>query len=386
MIGIARKIDRGHEAMWKSRGVQCVAVALVIVSMAMGGGCSLFNEAPTITSFAPNATRVAPGESCTIVCVADDPNGDALSYTWASTAGTISGEGNAISWMAPAAEGSYAINVTVSDGKGGTATASCTVIVKPTPGSIDVKSKPSGAAVYLDGEDTGRVTPCVITNVEAGSHTIRLVLPHYKYGEGILVVNSSETSYINWALAYAKERTVIIQPDAARGKDASVDIRYEDQNYADLYRLGAGKGRTDTWRAYLEFNLSSIPENAMLTVASLGLYYYGTPDGEIAAPIGAYRVEEAWNETGVTWNSQPDCASTPEYTRIVPGPLTSSVLYWDISDLVRSWWDGSVQNYGVMLRDTDESTTESWKVFYSSEWENDFQRPKLTVTYYDPTP
>lgn len=372
--------------MRKSRGAQYIVVGLVILAVIICAGCSLFNKAPQITELTPSSTRIAPNENCTIVCVASDPNGDVLTYNWISTAGTISGEGNIVSWTAPAVEGSYIINVTVSDGNGGTTTDSCAVTVKLKPGSIDTKSSPAGAVVYLDGEDTGNITPCIITNVEPGNHTIRLVLPHYKYREGTLVVNSSETSHINWALTYAKEQTMTIQPDPAEGKDASVDMDHQDQNYANLYRLGVGKGRTDTWRAYLEFNLSYIPENAIITSANLGLYYYGSVDGEIAAPIGAYKVEETWSETGVTWYNQPDYASTPEYTRTVPAPLTSSFLYWNITDLVNGWWDGSIHDYGVMLKDTDESTTEAWKAFYSSDWDNAYQRPKLIITYYDPTP
>jgi hypothetical protein len=41
-------------------------------------------------------------------------------------------------------------------------------------------------------------------------------------------------------------------------------------------------------------------------------------------------------------------------------------------------------NRGVMLMDTNEATAEAWKGFYSSDWSNALQRPKLTITYWDP--
>ena len=43
-------------------------------------------------------------------------------------------------------------------------------------GSISVTSTPPGARIFLDHSDTGRVTPYIIPDVSAGSHSIRLTL------------------------------------------------------------------------------------------------------------------------------------------------------------------------------------------------------------------
>ena len=43
-------------------------------------------------------------------------------------------------------------------------------------GTLDINSTPSGANVYLDGENTGQVTPIVLTNIDAGDHLIELRL------------------------------------------------------------------------------------------------------------------------------------------------------------------------------------------------------------------
>ena len=55
----------------------------------------------------------------------------------------------------------------------------------PTPqtGRISITSTPSGARIFLDGSDTGRVTPYVTPYVSAGSHSIRLTLAGYSYWE-----------------------------------------------------------------------------------------------------------------------------------------------------------------------------------------------------------
>jgi hypothetical protein len=43
------------------------------------------------------------------------------------------------------------------------------------PGSLQVVSRPTGAQVFLDGRSVGR-TPLVLSEVAAGSHTVRLEL------------------------------------------------------------------------------------------------------------------------------------------------------------------------------------------------------------------
>ncbi len=55
-------------------------------------------------------------------------------------------------------------------------------------GSIKVSSTPTGARVYLDGEDTGKETNCILDSVPAGEHTIRLVKTGYiDYGVATLM-------------------------------------------------------------------------------------------------------------------------------------------------------------------------------------------------------
>jgi hypothetical protein len=41
-------------------------------------------------------------------------------------------------------------------------------------GSIDVKSDPTGAKIFLDGSDTGKVTNAVLTDVNVGTHSVML--------------------------------------------------------------------------------------------------------------------------------------------------------------------------------------------------------------------
>jgi outer membrane protein OmpA-like peptidoglycan-associated protein len=71
---------------------------------------------------------VASGGSIDLKARASDPDGDKLTYTWSSTGGTVTGNGEAATFNASGAKaGSYTVTVTVDDGRGGK--ASCTMTV-----------------------------------------------------------------------------------------------------------------------------------------------------------------------------------------------------------------------------------------------------------------
>jgi len=87
------------------------------------------NNEPIITEVIINPDSVLSGGVANVTVHASDPDGDALAYVYAPSGGTISGSGPSVNWIAPYATGTYSINVTVSDGYGGTATASASIIV-----------------------------------------------------------------------------------------------------------------------------------------------------------------------------------------------------------------------------------------------------------------
>lgn len=63
-------------------------------------------------------------------CVASDPDGDTLFYSWHADTGTFRDGGENIIWIAPQPSGTYTVSVTARDGKGGEATDSATVTVE----------------------------------------------------------------------------------------------------------------------------------------------------------------------------------------------------------------------------------------------------------------
>jgi predicted secreted protein len=87
------------------------------------------NHPPVITSLTAEPQEVLRSQTSTIECIAQDPDGDELSYTWLPSRGSISGEGSTVTWTAPNAYDTYTITVTVTDGRGGEATQSIDIEV-----------------------------------------------------------------------------------------------------------------------------------------------------------------------------------------------------------------------------------------------------------------
>jgi len=93
-------------------------------------------------------------------------------------------------------------------------------------GKIHVTSSPSGAAVSLDGTDTGKVTPCTLSDVSAGSHTVKADKDGYETQEKTVNVNPGKTA--NVAFTLKKSTITIDKPDwwSVWGKAKEVEIKW----------------------------------------------------------------------------------------------------------------------------------------------------------------
>jgi hypothetical protein len=77
-----------------------------------------------------------------------------------------------------------------------------TPVSSPTTGSLIVSSNPAGAGIYLDGayEGTTRTGGTVISDVSAGSHSIRLTLHGYEDSTVSVTVNSGQQTPVSSTL------------------------------------------------------------------------------------------------------------------------------------------------------------------------------------------
>lgn len=123
-------------------------IALIAVVAFLGSGCTIFipppqepveppviepQNAPPIIKTMIAQSRISILSTSEIICEAEDPDGDELTYSWSASDGTIEGQGTAVNWTAPTTPGEYTIDILVNDDKGGTATQSVTITVTNKP-------------------------------------------------------------------------------------------------------------------------------------------------------------------------------------------------------------------------------------------------------------
>lgn len=111
------------------------------------------NRVPTITQVTATPTSLDEGASTTLSVTASDPDGDALTYSWAqlpaSPAGTFGNAAGVTStWKAPflSSNTTFSLQVTVSDDKGGSAQATVDVTVTNVPA---LNNEPSVTAITV---------------------------------------------------------------------------------------------------------------------------------------------------------------------------------------------------------------------------------------------
>jgi outer membrane protein OmpA-like peptidoglycan-associated protein len=86
----------------------------LVVQVALG---RRMNYPPTVTCAVANPT-IKQDETTTVRCSATDPDGDPLTFSWATSGGKISGAGDTVTFDATGiAPGKYTVTATVSDGR-----------------------------------------------------------------------------------------------------------------------------------------------------------------------------------------------------------------------------------------------------------------------------
>jgi len=139
------------------KGGLCTVLVVLAVVVMLAGACGPgeapptqpipstpgVNQPPEISSLTANPSGVSYGGSSTVECIATDPDGDVIDYTWSASGGDISGVGDTVTWIAPDKSGNFYVTVILSDGRGGETTdkvmvtvsaAVSTVTMMPIPG------------------------------------------------------------------------------------------------------------------------------------------------------------------------------------------------------------------------------------------------------------
>ena len=139
-------------------------------------------------------------------------------------------------------------------------------------------------------------------------------------------------------------------------KDTFIDRYYPTMNFSQMEKLVVGGG-DNRFRTLIEFGLDSLPDNIRITEASLDLTHTKIDEHELDITT----IEDEWEANSTTWDNRP-----------------SSSGFVDLTELVKSWYKGEIDNKGLMLY------TDGYHEYYSSRTPVEDDQPKLHIEYTMP--
>lgn len=167
---------------------------------------------------------------------------------------------------------------------------------------------------------------------------------------------------------------------------AALDTRVEeaspDDNFGNEYVLTvqSASGSNLNKRCWFRFDLSGlIPDGATVTSARLMLRpgQFSGADLDIAVHGST---DDAWTETGLTWNSQPGLEPVLD-TITVNSDHLYNYQSWDVTSFVSGQISGGDPIVSLALKAaTEGSSTASYVIFSSREYQSTYA-PKLTIEY-----
>ena len=164
----------------------------------------------------------------------------------------------------------------------------------------------------------------------------------------------------------------------------SITIYSSADNTIDQYGSTTNRGACDrvyitggtgtVQRGLYKFDLSSLPASAIITSGTLYLYrILGFGSGNVnvhrltsdwtegsATCVGIDGVVSNWTQraNSTNWSSAGgDYNSAIEATKNVP-VTTYTTNSWDIQSLIQGWVNGTYPNYGLIVKQADESSSE----------------------------
>jgi hypothetical protein len=333
-------ISMGEAAFlsWEVSNANTVTINPVIGEVNLSGSASVFpTEATTYTITASNNVGMNTAEVSIYITI-DPING-----------------GDGIVMLPPSIQSFSSDKSILTEGISATLSweVSGIAIITIEPGIGEVK--PSISSYHVSPTETTTYT-LTATNIEGSdTETLTIVVP-----------------------------PKIIQPLPVEGKDTWVTTFRKDENYGSKEHLFIGRFYGDVERALFRFNVSDISDNAVIVSSDLQLYQYNTWGSLENFTIGAHRITSSWLLHTVTWNSNVSFDSSSVNTCEVI-PSAGTWLSWDITSLVQGWVNGTISNYGVLLKKVNESSggtaISCWTSRYTG---NQNLRPKLEINYYVP--
>ena len=171
-----------------------------------------------------------------------------------------------------------------------------------------------------------------------------------------------------------------------------------NNNYGASTRIRVGRGGSGNYiRGIIKFDLSSIPDDAVILDANLSLYFYNIRSGDDTGnrTHGVYRVQQNpnrnWSELEVTWNNYTssqqwttaggDFNATATDTVTFDSSALNSWIKFSVTSDVQNFVNNKSENFGWVIKDTTEDSTYIRRDYHSSEHSNASLQPKLEILW-----
>jgi len=135
-------------------------------------------------------------------------------------------------------------------------------------------------------------------------------------------------------------------------------------------------------RGFVEFDLSSIPQNAIIYEATLKITHNGSQ--YVLNPWVTKLVTSSWSEGLITSSNQPTISgSSSDWSTISAN--AGDTINLDVKEMVQRMVYGQVDNYGWSIQVSNEAAPYTSGTFFrSDEYPIVAYRPRLLVRYYLP--
>ena len=208
------------------------------------------------------------------------------------------------------------------------------------------------------------------------------------------------TADSKWVNAEEREFPIVIDPQVSTKQrrqnitSAYITSGNPNVNHGIETRMTVGKDSASAgkMRGLIKFDLPSIDKgdmivDATLSLGQIGVYYYAstTPD----AAINAYIVNGSWEKNNVTWNNQPALLNNYalDYTSAKKSEASTGVQKdWNITKAVKSWYEGTAVNNGIMLKSAVEGVSDMaesciYANYYTEDNTQTSGYPIMTIVY-----